>query len=286
MANYKNPMNIIEALVQLRDDIKLWVANNLRTKLDKNLGTDNSGKVLSVDSDGNIVPTEADLGGGIDYSDVGLTEEEKSRLIKMQLDAPVILNEKFLLDWNTVYGANKYYIYSTDLPVNVDETGLVAAIDNTATEFNLSSTMETQAIPAGDYSFYVIAGDGETPENRSAASNIVSRGKAVAPTVSLNGNIVSWDASGENFTYVVLALNSAGNTTDLGTLETTIDGKNYSILTLFLQDTSYTLSSEVFDDVPDIYSIYVRAMPQGTSLITMSNLSEPVYYTVTGEEES
>lgn len=31
-------MTVIEALVQLRDDIKLWVANNLRTKVDKEIG--------------------------------------------------------------------------------------------------------------------------------------------------------------------------------------------------------------------------------------------------------
>jgi hypothetical protein len=51
----KNPMNIIEALVQLRNDLKLWVANNLRVKLDKNLGVEKSGKVLSVDTNGDIV---------------------------------------------------------------------------------------------------------------------------------------------------------------------------------------------------------------------------------------
>ena len=28
-------MNIIEALVRLRNDLKLWVANNLRVKMDK-----------------------------------------------------------------------------------------------------------------------------------------------------------------------------------------------------------------------------------------------------------
>ncbi len=48
-------MNIIEALVQLRNDLKLWVANNLRIKLDKNLGADNSGKILSVDANGDII---------------------------------------------------------------------------------------------------------------------------------------------------------------------------------------------------------------------------------------
>ena len=35
-------MTIIEALVQLRNDLKLWVTNNLRTKVDKE-----DGKMLS-----------------------------------------------------------------------------------------------------------------------------------------------------------------------------------------------------------------------------------------------
>lgn len=54
MAN-ENKMNIIEALVRLRNDLKLWVANNLRVKLDKNLGTDNSGKFLSIDATGEVI---------------------------------------------------------------------------------------------------------------------------------------------------------------------------------------------------------------------------------------
>lgn len=54
-------MTIIEALVQFRDDIKLWVTNNLRVKMDKNLGTDNAGKVLAIDEEGNIVASEKTL---------------------------------------------------------------------------------------------------------------------------------------------------------------------------------------------------------------------------------
>lgn len=48
-------MTIIEALVKLRNDLKLWVANNLRVKLDKNLGAEESGKFLTVDENGDIV---------------------------------------------------------------------------------------------------------------------------------------------------------------------------------------------------------------------------------------
>lgn len=51
-------MTIIEALVQLRNDLKLWVTNNLRVKVDKNLGTEESGKFLTVDENGDIITTE------------------------------------------------------------------------------------------------------------------------------------------------------------------------------------------------------------------------------------
>lgn len=39
------------------------IANNLRTKLDKNLGAEESGKILAIDEEGNIVPVENNTGG-------------------------------------------------------------------------------------------------------------------------------------------------------------------------------------------------------------------------------
>lgn len=54
-------MTIIEALVRLRNDLKLWVANNLRTKLDKNLGAEESGKVLAIDENGDVVAVESNF---------------------------------------------------------------------------------------------------------------------------------------------------------------------------------------------------------------------------------
>ena len=68
-------MNIIEAMIQLRDDIKLWVTNNLRVKMDKNLGADNAGKVLAVDDNGDIVPVE-NIGGSGDSC--AFTDEYKA----------------------------------------------------------------------------------------------------------------------------------------------------------------------------------------------------------------
>ena len=64
MAN-NNKMTIIEALVQLRNDLKLWVANNLRVKLNKNLGKEeNANKILATDSEGNVIT--------IDQNDVSI----------------------------------------------------------------------------------------------------------------------------------------------------------------------------------------------------------------------
>lgn len=54
-------MTILEAMKQLRDDLKLWVTNNLRVKMDKNLGTEESGKLLAVDEEGNVVASEKTL---------------------------------------------------------------------------------------------------------------------------------------------------------------------------------------------------------------------------------
>lgn len=55
MGNYKNPMTILEALVQLRNDLKLWTTNNLRVKLDKNLGVEKANKILSINNNGDII---------------------------------------------------------------------------------------------------------------------------------------------------------------------------------------------------------------------------------------
>lgn len=52
-------MTILEALVKLRDDIKLWSINNFNKKLNKNLGSEESGKFLITDENGEI--TTADI---------------------------------------------------------------------------------------------------------------------------------------------------------------------------------------------------------------------------------
>ena len=51
-------MTILEALVQLRDDIKTWCINNFNTKLNKNLGTTEGGKILITNTNGEIATEE------------------------------------------------------------------------------------------------------------------------------------------------------------------------------------------------------------------------------------
>lgn len=55
-------MTILEALVQLRDDLKLWCINNFNNKLNKNLGTEEASKFLMTDSTGAISTTS--ISGG------------------------------------------------------------------------------------------------------------------------------------------------------------------------------------------------------------------------------
>ncbi len=52
-------MTILEALVKLRDDIKLWCTNNFNKKLNKNLGTKQADKFLVTNESGEI--TTADI---------------------------------------------------------------------------------------------------------------------------------------------------------------------------------------------------------------------------------
>ena len=63
-------MTILEALKQLRDDLKLWCINNFNNKLNKNLGTENTGKVLAVDENGDIVASDS-VGGGVGQNTTG-----------------------------------------------------------------------------------------------------------------------------------------------------------------------------------------------------------------------
>lgn len=51
-------MTILEALKQLRDDLKLWCTNNLNKKLNKNLTADEGGKFLVTDEYGEITTTD------------------------------------------------------------------------------------------------------------------------------------------------------------------------------------------------------------------------------------
>ena len=54
-------MDVLSALRKVTTSIKTWADSKLETKLDKNLGTDNIGKVIAVDASGNISPSNTHI---------------------------------------------------------------------------------------------------------------------------------------------------------------------------------------------------------------------------------
>lgn len=54
-------MTILEALVKLRNDLKLWCTNNFNKKLNKNLGSNENNKFLATDENGEIITASADV---------------------------------------------------------------------------------------------------------------------------------------------------------------------------------------------------------------------------------
>ena len=97
-------MTILEALKQLRDDLKLWVTNNLRVKLNKNLGTEESGKYLTIDTDGEIVA-----------DDIGATKDELGYL------SGVTSNVQTQLDGKSDIGHTHTVSNITDLTASATE---------------------------------------------------------------------------------------------------------------------------------------------------------------------
>ena len=75
-------MDILSALRKVTASIKTWADSKLETKLDKNLGTDNAGKVLTIGDDGNIESQMLDTGiivlSGTDYNPINIDEIKAS----------------------------------------------------------------------------------------------------------------------------------------------------------------------------------------------------------------
>lgn len=104
-----NKMTIIEALVKLRNDLKLWVANNLRVKLDKNLGVEAKHKILGADVEGNVTPTNITWGESTET--VILEEQEFTpfsktlevyALVLNDMSLGLIVDERYIVTWDGV----------------------------------------------------------------------------------------------------------------------------------------------------------------------------------------
>jgi hypothetical protein len=77
-------INIIEAMKQLRDDLKLWVANNLREKVDKD-----GDKVLSTNDFSNELKSKLENLGNIiedENGDIVVADEDGNIIFKISAD--------------------------------------------------------------------------------------------------------------------------------------------------------------------------------------------------------
>lgn len=105
-------MTIIEVLVQLRDDLKLWVTNNLRTKVDKEEGkglssndftTEEKEKLASIDPDASVEKEiyiqdnePADVSNGTVWIDLDAEQRPSSSVIQVP-SVTVEDNGKFMM---------------------------------------------------------------------------------------------------------------------------------------------------------------------------------------------
>lgn len=241
MAN-ENKMTILEALVQLRNDLKLWVANNLRTKLDKNLGTEASGKILSIDSNGDIIS------GDLDYKDTAVDGQYVSAV--NQTNGVINVTHATLnaasvgLDQvNNTSDVNK--------PVS---TAQQEALDALKEELSESITSESEELTVAD-------GNGNIVTRINA--NGIETTNIMVQSVAINGI----SAATEEFVVAKIAEAQLGEgDVDLSAYYTKTETNNAiaaaipTNISAFTNDKGYLVSRDLdnyatFDDIPAVPSV-------------------------------
>lgn len=139
-------MTILEALIQLRNDLKLWVTNNLRVKLNKNLGTDESGKFLTVDETGDIVTTS------IDITDTVVDGQYVSSV--SQTNGKITVSRASLPDYSSTYAPLSHTHTASD--IEYEQTGdsveeSLDALYTRVTSLESSLISGTAIDPTGTY---------------------------------------------------------------------------------------------------------------------------------------
>lgn len=54
-------MTIVEAIIELRNDLKDYATNHLKTKANANIGTNNINTLVTIDAEGNIVAQDVTI---------------------------------------------------------------------------------------------------------------------------------------------------------------------------------------------------------------------------------
>ena len=148
-------MNILEALVQLRDDLKTWVTNNLNYKLNKNLGVGEQGKILSVDKDGNVKPVELsglEIGGS---DSPAFTGTPTAPTVDVDSYDPsqdnVIATLKFVMDAVAAGGGSLY----SQIPIPLSTW----ASDTTYPDFPYRATVPMEGVTSSTFGWLIFNDD-------------------------------------------------------------------------------------------------------------------------------
>ena len=153
-------MTIIEALVRLRNDLKLWVANNLRTKLDKNLGAEESGKVLAVDENGDIITVKNDSIVVDDELSLVSTNPVQNKVIAEKFDTLVgdtpVSNQignaisQITHPVNSVNGKTGTVVLTASDVSALPNTTVIPSIDGLATEEFVTNKIAEASLSGGE----------------------------------------------------------------------------------------------------------------------------------------
>lgn len=153
-------MTIIEALVQLRDDLKLWVINNLRMKVDKEDGKGLSSNDYTTEEKEKLAGLSTDLGQGYGVCTTAAATAEKVVTMSnyaLVVDGVVAVKFTYAVPANSTMningkGAKDIYHRGVKITANVIQAGDTATFIYDGTQYQLMSIDKTYALFSSDTS--------------------------------------------------------------------------------------------------------------------------------------
>ncbi len=144
------------------------------------------------------------------------------------LDTPNVTRSGDMITWDAVEGATQYYVY-------IDDDGTAEPETNYYSVSGTSYDLTTASLADGTYSVYVVAVSGTTSfsANSTVITYVVGGGDITldAPTVTLTGDTLSWDA----------VTDATGYTIYIGTTEVDVTATTYDLTQQSLAAGTYTI---------------------------------------------